>query len=50
MLSGIMIGVALAVLVASGLTAMAMWVAATEQGRFEDGNCIDEDGHPQRLR
>lgn len=42
LLTGIAIGVALAALAGMGVTAMAIYVAATERDRYADEHCIDD--------
>lgn len=50
LLIGVTIGVSIAAMAATGLLAMAVYVAATESDRHSDSQCIEQDGYPQRLR
>lgn len=39
---GVVIGLAVGVMAACGLVAMSMFVAATEDGRYQDAECVCE--------
>lgn len=43
-LAGILIGVAVTVTAATGIIAAAMYISATEQGRFDDVQAVEHQG------